>query len=230
MKESSKETKNSTSIGIDNEDIYSIDRSQYDIVYDENTSYDTKIEVNKNENNDSKKETRKTKFLLALCYFQIVVAVISIFNSLIAEAWICAFMWILVVIAFSPGITKFTTEKLKISKKVIIIFRIVFLLIAFYTTPAPTSAFEGVWKNEEGTRFIIDSKSVIVFYDDKEEKIDYSYDTLYDSDYNYIYEVTGTKQNGKKIVFRYYDAPSDKSLCIYQNNKCIDTYSKVKFD
>ena len=118
--------------------------------------------------------------------------------------------------------------KLRLVKKHIILIRVVFVIVALLSLSTFTNQFEGNWKSENGHEIIINSTNIIINDTTNKETINYSYNKIIDSEYDSVYEIIATKDNNEKIVLRYYKKGAKENLCIYENNNCYDTYSKVE--
>ena len=190
------------------------------------------VENSKEETNPPEKDPntpKKSKLLFTiLCYIQVVFAVFIIIGCLSDRMIFGTIMWTLVALIFMPKIKDILTSKFEFVKKHIILIRVVLVIVALLSLSTFANQFEGTWKNETGHEISIDSNNIIINDTTNKKTIKYSYNKIADSEYDSVYEIIATKDNNEKMVLRYYKKGTKENLCIYENNNCNDTYSKVE--
>ena len=223
---------------IDNDDKWNIyngkyeDNSNKNIVMNETIKEPIIVENNKEEINPSEKEQntpKKSNILFTiLCYVQVVFAVCMIIGCLSDLMIFGTIMWTIVALIFIPKIKDTLASKYIFIKNHIILIRVVLVIVALLSLSIFTNQFEGIWENENGYEISIDSTNIIIANPTNKQTINYSYNKITDSEYDCVYEIIATKDNNEKIVLRYYKKGIKENLCLYENNNCNDTYSKVE--
>lgn len=190
-------------------------------------------EVSKNNNTDTQnnKQSRKSKLLTILltilCYVQVAFASFMVIGFISDNMIYGCIMWLLVALVFIPKIKEIICNKNEFIKKHIILIRTILIVLAICAFTALTYQFEGTWINDNGEKIILDS--TYIKYNDSqnvEHESTYSYKSIINSDYDYLYEINGTYKN-ENVILRYYKKNSSESLCIYINNECVETFKRV---
>ena len=190
------------------------------------------VENSKEEPSQPEKEPntskKNNKLFTILCYVQVVFSVFMIIGCLSDMMIFGTIVWTIVALIFIPKIKEILISKYEFVKKHIILIRVVLVIVALLSLSTFTNQFEGNWKNENGHEISINSTNIIINDTTNKESINYSYNKIIDSEYDSVYEIIATKDNNEKIVLRYYKKGAKENLCIYENNNCNDTYSKVE--
>lgn len=223
---------------IDNDDKWNTyngeyeDNSNENIVMNETIKEPIIVETSKEEINPSENEPntpKKSNILFTiLCYVQVVFAVCMIIGCLSDLMIFGTIMWTIVALIFIPKIKDTLASKYIFIKNYIILIRVALVIIALLSLSTFANQFEGNWKNENGYEISIDSTNIIIANPTNKQTINYSYNKITDSEYDSVYEIIATKDNNEKIVLRYYKKGVKENLCLYENNNCNDTYSKVE--
>lgn len=171
---------------------------------------------------------KNNKLFTILCYVQVVFSVFMIIGCLSDMMIFGTIMWTIVALIFIPKIKEILISKYEFVKKHITLIRVVLVIVALLSLSTFTNQFEGNWKDENGHEISIDSTNIIINDTTNKQTINYSYNKITDSEYDSVYEIIATKDNNEKIVLRYYKKRDKENLCIYENNNCNDTYSKVE--
>lgn len=171
---------------------------------------------------------KNNKLFTILCYVQVVFSVFMTISCLSDMMIFGTIMWAIVALIFIPNIKEILISKYEFVKKHIILIRVVLVIVALISLSTFTNQFEGNWKSKNGHEIIINSTNIIINDTTNKETNNYSYNKIIDSEYDSVYEIIATKDNNEKIVLRYYKKGAKENLCIYENNNCYDTYSKVE--
>ena len=182
---------------------------------------------NNNSNNPIDNQSKNSKISMILCYAMVVFSGMMCFGCLLTFDIICSILWGLVAIIFVPKIKDILCEKNEFIKKYIIPIRIILVVIALFFLSSLSNQFEGDWVNNSGERLTFDSTYLKYKDSDNQAKESvYSYERISDSDYDYIYDIKVNYRN-KEVIFRYSKKNTTETLCIYNNNECIENFKKV---
>jgi len=154
-----------------------------------------------------------------LCYVMVVFLFILFLGSIFTSDGILSIgLWFLCMISFLPFIKKYLVGKFGSNVgKVVIIIRTLLFLLAFILFASSPSPFERT--------FYLDDVSISFhsgLFELKNDSIisgKYHWDSK-DNDY-YIYVQTDDNQN---LEYRYRENDEGGTLCLLENNKCIETY------
>ena len=154
-----------------------------------------------------------------LCYVMVVFLFILFLGSIFThEGVISIVLWFLSMISFLPFIKKYLVGKFgSIAGRVVIIIRIVLFLFAFILFASSPSPFEKTFYRDEVS--ISFHKGSFELKKDNTISGKYHWDSK-DNDY-YIYVQTDDNQN---LEYRYRENDEGGSLCLLENDKCIETY------
>lgn len=214
----------------------SIEKYKNNIISNEEIKEPVIVEHNKKVEDDSKNDSinnnsidersSKIKISLILCYVQIVFALFMVFGCILDKMIYGSIMWLLVALIFMPKIKEIICNKSDFVKKYIITIRIILVVLGICAFATLTNQFDGTWINANGEKIILES-SYIKYNDiqNVEQKNSYSYKSISDSDYDYLYEIKGIYKD-ENVVLRYYKKNSSESLCIYVNDNCIENFKK----
>ena len=184
-------------------------------------------------NNDSSNQSDQNKYkknnlLIILCYIQVVFASLMCLGSILNLSIICALLWGLVATIFIPKVKELLSKKYSFIKKYIIPTRVILVIIALFSISTISNQFEGTWMNDSGEKLIVDSSNIkYINLQNMEQKSTYSYKSINNNDYDYLYEIKGIYNNGD-LILRYFKKNSNEWLCIYNGNECIDNFKKIE--
>lgn len=197
---------------------------------DNNSNRDKNCEDNNNNSNNNPVDNhpKKNALFTVLCYIQVVFASLMCFGCVLNLDIICSILWGLVAIIFVPQIKDILCEKYYFIKKNIILIRVILVILAIFTMSSLSNQFEGTWINDNGEKLIVDSSNIkYINLQNLEQKSTYSYKSISNNDYDYLYEINGI-YNNEDFVLRYFKKNSNEWLCIYNGNECIDNFKKIK--
>ena len=154
-----------------------------------------------------------------LCYVMVVFLFILFLGSIFThEGVLSIVLWFLSMISFLPFIKKYLVGKFgSIAGRVVIIIRIVLFFFAFILFASSPSPFERTFYLEEASISFNNGS-----FELKKDNIisgKYNWDSK-DNDY-YIHVQTDDNQN---LEYRYRENDKGGTLCLLENNKCIETY------
>lgn len=184
-------------------------------------------------NNDSINQSDQNKYkknnlLIILCYIQVVFASLMCLGSILNLSIICALLWGLVATIFIPKVKELLSKKYSFIKKYIIPTRVILVIIALFSISTISNQFEGTWMNDSGEKLIVDSSNIkYINLQNMEQKSTYSYKSINNNDYDYLYEIKGI-YNNEDLILRYFKKNSNEWLCIYNGNECIDNFKKIE--
>lgn len=184
-------------------------------------------------NNDSSNQSDQNKYkknnlLIILCYIQVVFASLMCLGSILNLSIICALLWGLVATIFIPKVKELLSKKYSFIKKYIIPTRVILVIIALFSISTISNQFEGTWMNDSGEKLIVDSSNIkYINLQNMEQKSTYSYKSINNNDYDYLYEIKGI-YNNEDLILRYFKKNSNEWLCIYNGNECIDNFKKIE--
>ena len=184
-------------------------------------------------NNDSSNQSDQNKYkknnlLIILCYIQVVFASLMCLGSILNLSIICALLWGLVATMFIPKVKELLSKKYSFIKKYIIPTRVILVIIALFSISTISNQFEGTWMNDSGEKLIVDSSNIkYINLQNMEQKSTYSYKSINNNDYDYLYEIKGI-YNNEDLILRYFKKNSNEWLCIYNGNECIDNFKKIE--
>lgn len=186
-------------------------------------------ESNNNSSNQSdQNKCKKNNLLVILCYIQVVFASLMCLGSILNLSIICALLWGLVAIIFIPKVKELLSKKYSFIKKYVIPIRIILVIIALFSISSISNQFEGTWINDSGEKLIVDSSDIkYINLQNMEQKSTYSYKSINNNDYDYLYEIKGI-YNNEDLILRYFKKNSNEWLCIYNGNECIDNFRKIE--
>lgn len=186
-------------------------------------------ESNYNSSNQSdQNKCKKNNLLVILCYIQVVFASLMCLGSILNLSIICALLWGLVAIIFIPKVKELLSKKYSSIKKYVIPIRIILVIIALFSISSISNQFEGTWINDSGEKLIVDSSDIkYINLQNMEQKSTYSYKSINNNDYDYLYEIKGI-YNNEDLILRYFKKNSNEWLCIYNGNECIDNFRKIE--
>ena len=178
--------------------------------------------------NQIKINVKKNNLLVILCYIQVVFASLMCLGSILNLSIICALLWGLVAIIFIPKVKELLSKKYSFIKKYVIPIRIILVIIALFSISSISNQFEGTWINDSGEKLIVDSSDIkYINLQNMEQKSTYSYKSINNNDYDYLYEIKGI-YNNEDLILRYFKKNSNEWLCIYNGNECIDNFRKIE--
>lgn len=178
--------------------------------------------------NQIKINVKKNNLLVILCYIQVVFASLMCLGSILNLSIICALLWGLVAIIFIPKVKELLSKKYSSIKKYVIPIRIILVIIALFSISSISNQFEGTWINDSGEKLIVDSSDIkYINLQNMEQKSTYSYKSINNNDYDYLYEIKGI-YNNEDLILRYFKKNSNEWLCIYNGNECIDNFRKIE--
>lgn len=184
-------------------------------------------------NNDSSNQSDQNKYkknnlLIILCYIQVVFASLMCLGSILNLSIICALLWGLVATIFIPKVKELLSKKYSFIKKYIIPTRVILVIIALFSISTISNQFEGTWMNDSGEKLIVDSSNIkYINLQNMKQKSTYSYKSINNNDYDYLYEIKGI-YNNEDLILRYFKKNSNEWLCIYNGNECIDNFKKIE--
>lgn len=186
-------------------------------------------ESNNDSNNQSdQNKYKKNNLLIILCYIQVVFASLMCLGSILNLSIICALLWGLVATIFIPKVKELLSKKYSFIKKYIIPTRVILVIIALFSISTISNQFEGTWMNDSGEKLIVDSSNIkYINLQNMEQKSTYSYKSINNNDYDYLYEIKGI-YNNEDLILRYFKKNSNEWLCIYNGNECIDNFKKIE--
>lgn len=186
-------------------------------------------ESNNNSSNQSdQNKCKKNNLLVILCYIQVVFASLMCLGSILNLSIICALLWGLVAIIFIPKVKELLSKKYSFIKKYVIPIRIILVIIALFSISSISNQFEGTWINDSGEKLIVDSSDIkYINLQNMEQKSTYSYKSINNNDYDYLYEIKGI-YNNEDLILRYFKKNSNEWLCKYNGNECIDNFRKIE--
>ena len=154
-----------------------------------------------------------------LCYVMVVFLFILFLGSIFTHEEVLSIaLWFLSMISFLPFIKKYLVGKFGSNAgRVVIIIRIVLFLFAFILFASSPSPFEKTFYRDEVS--ISFHNGSFELKKDNTISGKYHWDSK-DNDY-YIYVQTDDNQN---LEYRYRENDEGGSLCLLENDKCIETY------
>ncbi len=178
-----------------------------------------KVETNVSKEKVVDVDGHSTIIWTVLCYVMVVFLFILFLGSIFTSDGILSIgLWFLCMISFLPFIKKYLVGKFGSNVgKVVIIIRTLLFLLAFILFASSPSPFERT--------FYLDDVSISFhsgLFELKNDSIisgKYHWDSK-DNDY-YIYVQTDDNQN---LEYRYRENDEGGTLCLLENNKCIETY------
>ena len=178
-----------------------------------------KVETNVSKEKVVEVDGHSTIIWTVLCYVMFVFLFILFLGSIFTSDGILSIgLWFLCMISFLPFIKKYLVGKFGSNVgKVVIIIRTLLFLLAFILFASSPSPFEKT--------FYLDDVSISFhsgLFELKKDSIisgKYHWDSK-DNDY-YIYVQTDDNQN---LEYRYRENDEGGTLCLLENNKCIETY------
>lgn len=185
------------------------------------------VENNNGNNNPIDNQPKKSKLSAILCYIMVVFASFIVIGCISDKMIYGAFIWLLITLIFIPKIKEVLCTKYNFINKYIIPIRIVLVILGIFAFSTLSNQFEGNWVNDNGENVTIDS-TYLKYKNSENQEIEstYSYESVSNSDYDYLYDIKVNYKN-EEVIFRYSKKNSVETLCIYKNNECIENFKKV---
>ena len=166
---------------------------------------------------------KKTNFIWdIICYITIFFLSImflgSVFNN---EGFLNICVWLLVIISFIPQIKRLLIKRFGSNTgRIVIIFRVVMIILAFIVLASSPSPFENTYKGDDGGVISIKKGKIEITKNDTKISGTYHWESR-DNDYYIHAKMDNVDQN---YEYKYRESSEGGSLCLLENDKCSTIY------
>ena len=166
---------------------------------------------------------KKTNFIWdIICYITIFFLFImflgSVFNK---EGFLNICVWLIAIISFVPQIKRLLIKKFGSNMgRIVIIFRVVIIILAFIVLASSPSPFENTYKGDDGIIISIKKGKIEITTGDTKVSGTYHWESK-DNDYYIHAKMENVDQN---YEYKYRESSEGGSLCLLENDKCSTIY------